>query len=166
MWHLIQCPQEILKVKFETNPNYIEEVIQINVTATRWENQHSVFCFLCVFDQPSAHFGMLFSTLYFPQWQWGITVHPGRQHGAHLHPCEVWSWNRILSVSSWTCQWSRLLLLCSRSLSTCVRGRQSFSVTLGSWCLTCAKIANNDSTLGWFYRFPTWMRGPYPLIIY
>lgn len=33
--NMMQCPQETLKVKFETNPNYIEKVIQINVTATR-----------------------------------------------------------------------------------------------------------------------------------
>lgn len=37
-----------------------------------------------------------------PQWQWRAGFYPAWQHGAHLHPCEIWSWTHLLSVSSWT----------------------------------------------------------------
>lgn len=41
----LSCLQESFKVKFEANPKYVEEFIQINVTATRCEKHH---CFKCL----------------------------------------------------------------------------------------------------------------------
>ena len=114
---MVWYSQENFRVIFEVSPQFIQEVIQINVTATRWENccfslhiqftdvcLEMVLCCICALESYKCCYFIFF---YFPQWQWRVGVYPPWQLGANLHSCEVRSRTHILSVSGWTPNLSR-----------------------------------------------------------
>lgn len=98
--------QKHFRVTFEANPNHIQEIIQINITATRWGLTFlpvGLFSYLKRTRFPLGGDALVthyYFSCFWPQWQRGAALHPERQCSANLHPCAVPSRHYILSVSS------------------------------------------------------------------